>query len=300
MPNIIKLKTSPELESRYKALLKEEWEPSLLIPALSLLEDQLRLSGARVRLPWETTRATGGKSAARLIPNGTIRELVLLLQRLRSPDLPPVPTLALERRPDTHLKLVGTALRVAVYLTLQALWELDGETGLFRDAQSLLFLGTVYELLPELSSAGLNKWQQLLVNVLACHCTVVWRDDPAHQQYLGGILAGYSKNEALERESLVASFRLTDPSEHDYLTKAQACLFHFLEYHRYDAAKSFLLNVYRQVPAESLGEFQEMFDDIYAEEAADKKKRGVDGHVHVPALPLRVDDDALGRATDEY
>ena len=273
MRNVIRLKTSPELESRYKALLKQEWEPSLLAPALSVLDDQLRLSGVRVRLPWETTRAAGRKPEVRLILDGTIGELVLLLRRLRTPDLPPVPALGLEKRPVTHLKLAGTALRVAMYLTLQPLWKLDGETGLFRDVQSLLFLGTVYELLPELSSAGLNKWQHLLVNVLACHCTVVWRDDPAHQQFLGGILAGYSKNEALERESLVASFRLTDPGEHDYLTKAQACLFQFLEYHRYDAAKSFLLNVYRQVPAESLGELQEMFDDIYAEEAAEKKKK---------------------------
>jgi hypothetical protein len=273
MPNIIKLKTNLETGARYQALLKEEWEPSLLAPALSLLEDQLRPPTAHIRLPWEATRDAGGKSEVRLISEGATRELVLLLQQLRSPELPPVPTLALERRPDRHMKLVGTALRVAVYLTLQAFWELDGETGLFRDTQSLLFLGTVYELLPELSSAGLIKWRNLLVNVLACHCTIVWRDDPAHQQYLRGILAGYSKNEALERESLVASFRLTDPREHDYLTKAQACLFHFLDYHRYDAAKSFLLNVYRQVPAESLGELQEMFDDIYAEEAAEKKKQ---------------------------
>ena len=270
MRNIIDLKANADLKLRYKALLREEWEP-LLEKALQLVEDQLRLSGIRVMLPLEATEDSVDNSQSLRILNVRIEDLVPILQRLHSRGLPPVPEVILEKPLGRNRERYRTAIRVAVCLMLQAYFELHGEDGLFRDMQSLVFLGTVYELLPRLNSARFLESHNLLVNVLAYHCTVIWRDDAAHQQYLLGILAGYANDKELEGKSLLASFRLTDPGEHDYLTKAQACLFYFLEHRRYEAATSFLMSVCRQAPKELLDELGEMLKDVYTEEAVGKR-----------------------------
>jgi hypothetical protein len=272
MRKSIDLMTNADLESRYKALLAGDWEP-LLGNALQLLDDQLRQSGIQLILPWDATVDLSDESNVLRIPNALVEEVLPLLQRLHSHELPPVPEGVLEKQ-DRLPERYRAAIRVAVCLTLQAQFELYGEDGLFRDIQSLIFLGTVYELLPKLNSARLREVHDLLVNILAYHCTVIWRDYAAHQQYLLGILAGYSKDEELEEKSLVASFHLTSPDEHDYLTKAQVCVFHFLEHRRYDKAKSFLFAVCRQAPEESLDELRKMLDDVYAARDLSGRSKG--------------------------
>lgn len=267
MRRTIDLKTKPTLVSRYKSLLREEWD-GLLDSALRLLDDQLRLSGLAVVWPWQANGKVGATGHVLRIPDGLSDELIPWLRRLHSPEWPSIPEVKLDEQAYANTSHYRTAIRVAVGLTLQAQFEFCGEDGLFRDTQSLVYLGTVYELLPKLKSAhdsDLHDMHDLLVNVLAYHCTFIWRNDTAHQQFLLGILAGYTNNEELEGKSLLASFHLIDPCAHDYLTKAQACLFHFLEHRRYDTAKSFLLGVCRQAPQESLAELREMLDDTYAE-----------------------------------
>jgi hypothetical protein len=147
------------------------------------------------------------------------------------------------------------------------MFEVRGETGLFRDLQSLLYLNVVDSLLPQLQSAGLTEAHDLLVNALGYHSTVVWRDEAAHQQYLLSVLAGYVGDRELEGSSLLASFRLTDPEQHDYLTLAQCYWAYLLENRRQGDAETFLLGVYRRAPRESLAEIREMIDDTFAERA---------------------------------
>ena len=270
---VIDLKANADLKSRYKALLRGEWEP-LLDNVLQLADAQLQLSGVRVILPWEPTEELVGKNHVLRVSSVLVEEVIPVLQRLHSRELPPVPDAFLEEPPARYREGYMAAIRVAAHLTLQTHCDLHGEDGLFRDIQSLVFLAAVYELLPTLNSARLRGMHDLLLNVLAYHCSVIWRDDAAHQQYLLGILAGYSEDEELERKSLLASFHLTDPDEHDYLTKAQACVFHFLEHRRYAMAKSFLLGVCRQAPKESLDELGEMLNDVYAEERLSGRGKG--------------------------
>jgi hypothetical protein len=159
----------------------------------------------------------------------------------------------------------ATALRASIYLAFQALFSIRGETGLFRDLQSLLYLHAVDWLLPQLRSAGFVPEHDLLLDAMGYHFTAVWRDNPAHQQYLISVLAGYVGDRELEESSLLASFRLTDPEDHDYLTLAQCYWSFLLENHRSEDAESFLLGVYRRAPRESLAEIREMIDDTFAQ-----------------------------------
>ena len=97
MRNTLSLKANADLKSRYKALLREEWA-SLLDHTLQLIDDQLRLSGIRLILPWEATEQLADRSQVLRILKVPIDELAPILQSLHSAKLPPVP----EAIPEKH------------------------------------------------------------------------------------------------------------------------------------------------------------------------------------------------------
>jgi hypothetical protein len=278
MRNTIDLIGNGGLEARYQELLRDEC-PSLLENSLLLIDEQLQVSGvtSMVSLKANESRKEGAHSHE--IPIVLTAELLPFLEKLHTREMPPVPESLLLKDAEKKRPLVEIAFKTAFCLTLQSRFDLLGDAGFFRDVQSLVFTGAIYELLPSLKSSRAKGLYGLLVNVLAYHCTFIWRDDVAHQQYLLGLLAEYLNDEKLERESLLASFHLTDADDHDYLTKAQVCVFHFLKHRRYDAAKSFLMGVLRQARSESLDELREMLDEVYAEEASgngkSRRKAGV-------------------------
>ena len=158
--------------------------------------------------------------------------------------------------PDAFMELlamrngtVALAVRTWVYLALQTLFDLRGETGFFRDIQSILFLNTVESLLPELRTAGLEESARHAGACTGESYRSCWRDNPSHQQYLLSVLARYLGDRESEENSLRSAFRLTDPDEHDYLTLAQSYWHFLLENQRYADAKTFLLGRISKGPA---------------------------------------------------
>ncbi len=264
MRRTITLKARPALKSKYHALLREDWGRQTAERVLDLLGELLRASGVRLVFPWEDSGKTARDRRGEVnLGADDFGELLELLERVRLPQLPPLP-LAAEKlfvRPGGKLALAAT--RAWVYLIFQAVCEIRGEAGFFRDLQSLLYLNVVDWLLPELRSAGLAGEHDVLLGALGYHCTAVWPDEPAHQQYLLAILARAIGDSGLEGRALLDSFRLADPGEHDYLTLAQSYWFFLLENHRHEDAEAFLLDVYRQAPSEMLAEVKKMIADTF-------------------------------------
>ena len=263
---IITLKVKPTFKEKYQSLLCEDWSMATLRQVLKLLDELLRTSGVVLRFAWEESAHSvrGGK---RVFASCDLQKLLTIHRNLGLPGMPVLPDTLAE--PLAAPKGADTlAVRTWVYLDLQALFELRGETGFFRDLQSILFLNAVESLLPELRSGGREQLHSILIHALGYHSAMAWRDDPAHQQYLLSALACYLDDRDLEENSLRSAFRLTDPNEHDYLTLAQSYWHFLLENRRFEDAETFLLDVYRRAPQEQLDEIREMLDETFAERTA--------------------------------
>ncbi len=164
MRRTITLKARPALKSKYHALLREDWGRQTAERVLDLLGELLRASGVRLVFPWEDSGKTARDRRGEVnLGADDFGELLELLERVRLPQLPPLP-LAAEKlfvRPGGKLALAAT--RAWVYLIFQAVCEIRGEAGFFRDLQSLLYLNVVDWLLPELRSAGLAGEHDVLL-----------------------------------------------------------------------------------------------------------------------------------------
>jgi hypothetical protein len=223
----------------------------------------LRASHAVLRFFWEESEhaVRGGK---RVIDLEDLTELLAIHRPLGLPGIPVPPDMLGEllAAPNGEVTL---AVRAWVYMDLQALFELRGETDFLRDLQSILFLNVIESLLPELRAVGQEQFHSILIHALAYHSAMVWRDDPAHQQYLLSTWAHYLGNRDIEENALRSAFRLTDPDEHDYLTLAQSYWHFLLENQRHEDAEKFLLGVYRTAPQEQLNEIKGLIDETFAE-----------------------------------
>ena len=259
----ITLKPKPSFKEKYQSLLRKDWSMATLRQVLKLLDELLRASGAALRFAWKDSELAGPGSKMEL-DLGDLQELLTIHRHLGLPGMPLLPDKLVELLPASA-GLVESAVRTWVYLDIQALFDLNGETGFFRDIQSILFLNAVESLLPELQTDELEPFHSILIHALGYHSAMVWRDDPAHQQYLLSALAHHLGDRDLEENALRSAFRLTDPDEHDYLTLAQSYWHFLLENQRFEDAETFLLGVYRRAPREQLDEIREMIDETFAE-----------------------------------
>ena len=66
------------------------------------------------------------------------------------------------------------------------------------------------------------------------------------------------------REALFHSVLLTPPSDHDYLTRAQAYWSILIDTDTHDAARRFALRLYREAPESMLPEVAEMVRRSYS------------------------------------
>ena len=66
----------------------------------------------------------------------------------------------------------------------------------------------------------------------------------------------------LRQENMLQSLRLTPMEDHAFLTKVQAYIFCLADEGFYDAANTYLLNLYRKAPEQYLPEIQEMMEAI--------------------------------------
>lgn len=250
----------PTLEHRYQALLRGEWDEQTLPAALDLLE-QLLLPGICL-----VPRAHGGRrrtGAARYEVSVTaVEDLREFLEGLSSGFGPKVPnTIPPSAIGKTKMSL--RARRTLVLLTIQRAFLLEGESGLFRDTQSIAFLCTVEFLLAELRRLSLEDEHDLLVNALFAHTSLAWSDEPAHACYLRSALASYLGEVQASIDLLVQAFRLTPPAEHDYVTKAQAVWSMLLEAGDRERARSFIMSVHRAASPEHLSEIERLISATF-------------------------------------
>ena len=155
--------------------------------------------------------------------------------------------------------------RACAYLMLQARARLEGATGLFADAQSLLFLCSAHFLLPELQRQQLTAVHDCLVCAMYVHTLLVWKTLPTHMFDLQNVLMDHLGNAERELSLLDMSFHLTPPEDHAYLTRATACWAARMDLRRYKEAERFLFSLMRHAPDSCQEEIGEMLSETFAE-----------------------------------
>lgn len=265
----ITLNAKRTFKHKYHSLLRKEWSMATHLQTLNLLDELLQASRAELQFALEK-RQPSPRRGTILFGLPELEELFEILasfnmaEQFAAIGIPALPE-KLAELPSRRDRVVATAVRTWVYLNLQAVFDLRGETGFFRDLQSLLFLHTVEWLLPELRAGQYEELHGLVVHALRYHLVRVWSDNPGHQQFLLSAWASYLGDRGLEENALLSAFRLSSPDEHDYLTLAQSYWQFLMDDRRYEDAERFLLGVYRQAPREHLDEIKGLIDDTYAE-----------------------------------
>jgi hypothetical protein len=174
---------------------------------------------------------------------------------LSDEHMPPMPMATASLQFDG---LTWQAEQTWAYLCLQLFAQLKGETALFANLQSLLFLTTVQELLPRLKKPKHLPVHNCLVNALMIHTNLVWRVDPSHLYYLQCVLMDYLGEHSLALKLRHQSLQLTDVEDHSYLTKAQAFWADLMDFGKHHDAYSFLLHLNRYTPQSYQPEIEEM------------------------------------------
>jgi len=165
------------------------------------------------------------------------------------------------------------ANETAAFLLFQFRFRIPSDASLFHDSQSLLYLCASHALLPELDRNQLTEARDRVVTAMWLHC-LTWESDVAHMLYLRSQLYDYLERATDATRDLMESFRLTDPDEHVYVTKAQAVWTSMLEENKVSDAIDFLLGVYRVCPREARDEVREMLDETYAIASPKKRQSG--------------------------
>ena len=159
---------------------------------------------------------------------------------------------------DPGEDLARRAEQASRLLTLQAHLDLEGDVGLFRDLQSILFSCGLQFLLPALADPALKREHDLLLHVLWAHASKAWRDQPAHGFFLQSQVTDYVGRHDATRELLEQSLALTPASSHEYLTRVHALWAHLLEHGEASQAEAFLWDLHRHAPREHVSEIREM------------------------------------------
>jgi len=243
-------------EQRYRELLVSDYTKDALNETLALLWSVVGHSVPKDR-GWRSVLAFS--ESGRTAPKNFNREIIDRIQGLaglvRHPALPKMPAHFSDKRPT---RAAWFAERTWTYLVLQSLAVIDGQSGYFRDIQSLLFLSAVHYLLPHLEIQGLRSEHSCLVNAMYCHTVSVWHDDPAQQYYLLSVLMDYLGEREESTKWLNMSFLRTPPDDHSYLTKGQSLWLDHLAAGRRRAAEKILSLLADTAPEKYKAEIEEM------------------------------------------
>ena len=150
-------------------------------------------------------------------------------------------------------------------LLLQVICTLTGETGFFRDLQSLLYLNVVHYLLPRLRKGGATTTYWNVVNALEAHSILIWRDEPSHMFYLRAAMMGELGRQEERLECLQNALAATPVSDHSYMTKANAYWAELLELGDTEKALRWLVSLSRNVPESYTAEVAEMIAETAGE-----------------------------------
>jgi hypothetical protein len=261
----IRIKATREDIERYQRLLCVDWSRETLDDVLSLLWKLIAGSVDPKAFAWQRVLVfgTGRKSAKDFEPQliARIRDISLLFTE---PALPAMPDHFTANRPS---RTAAQAEQAWTYLCLQALARLEGDTGLFQDTQSLLFLAAAHFLLPQLQQQGLSAEHDCLACAMYVHTLLVWRGQPAHLLHLQSVLMDHLGDTTRRLELLDMSFLLTAPEDHAYLTKATTYWSELMDLGRYEEARNFLLRLARHAPDTCQEEIADMMSETGIEAA---------------------------------
>jgi hypothetical protein len=260
-----------ELRAAYQSLLREEWTSETPRDAVEVLLRLLEKSHVHVVFSWDAAGDTAQQRRKRqrryeLPPNASdsVRQFVESL----SVDIPEEGT---ERKRDgrdsQRTKLARLAEQVFALLVFQKYFKLEGDLGLFRDLQSMVFSSATQFLVPKVREHGMENEYQMLVSGLFFH-SLLWTDQPSHQFFLQSLIFDCLGDESRSADALWYSLRTSDPGDHDYLTKAQAYWSALMERQDYEKAEEILLQLHRTVPAEALDELRGWLRETYREKYA--------------------------------
>jgi hypothetical protein len=260
------LRISPASQDvdRYRELLRADWSRETLDALFSLLSKLLARSMKSSSVSWQDVLAincTAKKSAKELNQHvlDRIRSLSLVFTE---PAVPVMPSAFPTNRPS---RLSALAEQAWTILTIQALVNLEGATGLFADSQSLLFLCSAHFLLPQLQQRGLIAERDCLVCAMYIHTVLVWRTQPVHYLYLQSVLMDQLGEQERRLELLDQSFQMTPPDDHSYLTKATAYWSELMDLRRYEKASSFLFFLTKHAPDSCQEEIKDMLSETLVE-----------------------------------
>jgi tetratricopeptide (TPR) repeat protein len=257
----LRVQAGPQDNQRYQDLLQADWSRESFEDVLSLLWKYIAASAKPSSHLWQQVLefGPGMKSGKDLNQDilARIRELAHVLTESSIPGMPG------EFTPKKSRSVV-LAEKAWAFLVLQAMAGLRGETGLFMDTQSLLFLCCIHYLLPQLKQQGLEGEHDCLVNALYIHTLLVWRKQPAHLFYLQGLLMDHMGDHQRRLELLDVSLRLTPVEDHSYLTKATAYWSDLMDLGRQKEALDFLLALNRYSPLAYQDEIGEMIGETLA------------------------------------
>jgi len=250
MKKPISLEANPRLTRQYQDLLTQEWSEATLVGVLELLTDQLPV-GERERFVEVTEPFKILRMFSKFLPLAVTKSASRSDRRPRARNNP------------SEQIVVDRVERTCAFLLFKLAYAIEGECALFVDSQSLLYLCVVHFLLPTLDSKQMVGERNSLVSALALH-SLTWDSNLPHMLYLRSVLFHYLDQTSNEIDALVESFRLTDPDDHDYVTKAQAAWMSMLNDHQIAKAKEFMLEVYRNCSLDARAEVREILDETYA------------------------------------
>jgi len=266
----LSLTSNTKLVDEYRRLLTHDWDNASFEAMIDLVNRQLpRTIDAAVLAfdgtlfdPWlnqhepivvsEKLRALLDAYSPALLGAYTTSLLPALPSRMRFPS------------GKNQKKLFERIIHVSALLVLPARRRLDGNIELFLDSLSLLYLAASHILCPKLEEQELREEKALLANAMWLHCQTAWITELSHQQYLLACLFHFMNLHDQEQIALKNAFFLTDASDHDFLSKAQAVWDSLLQQKRSEDARAFILQATRRAPETALAELSEMLGDTFA------------------------------------
>lgn len=271
MASRLHIRASTKEFSRYRELVDSDWNKSTFDAVLQLMWAVVGHSASAHNGSAEL--AYLGQLHDRKRPSGLPPDFIERLRSLamifREPNIPQMPT---DFGAGTS-RMAGQWGAAAIYLLLQTSATISGEAGFFRDLQSLLYLNSVHYLLPQLQAEKSQIGHDALVNALAIHAFLVWRDEPSHMFYLLAAMMGHLGHPRARLDFLHRSLSATPVDDHSYLTTVSAYWGELLDLGEKDAAMDFLLRLNRNIPESYVPEIAEMI----TETAAFQPRRGREG-----------------------
>jgi hypothetical protein len=192
------------------------------------------------------------RSIVARIADGTRFVRLAKLPKLPAEYVPPEASSVLARRADT----------LAAYLTLPAHTAITGDSDFFLDVLALAFQAAIHFVLPELRKKHPAE-HSILLHSAVLFCVGYSAYEAAHYAYMMSMIHGYLGDEDQRLQSLFASFRLTSPRDHSYLTKAQEVCTELLDQQRFEEAERFLLSLSRWSLPTQQDEVREMVVDAF-------------------------------------